>query len=118
ARGSRGASPPPPSASGGWGGGLIGVKTRGGEGGWGGRGGFEPPISWSQTRRFSGLSHRPPAIEHTRSGGNPARVRGTRGHVGKTVKAHRPDPRCLLDLAAAVTRPASCTVLIGGSGQD
>src|SRR5215831_20150856 len=83
-----------------------------------GRGGFEPPISWSQTRRFSGLSHRPPAIEHTRSGGNPARVRGTRGHVGKTVKAHRPDPRCLLDLAAAVTRPASCTVLIGGSGQD
>jgi DNA-binding XRE family transcriptional regulator len=25
-----------------------------------GRGGFEPPISWSQTRRFAGLSHRPP----------------------------------------------------------
>lgn len=79
-----------------------------------GRGGFEPPISWSQTRRFSGLSHRPPAIEHTRSGGNPARVRGTRGRVGKIVKAHRADPRCLLDLAAAVTRPASYTVPIGG----
>jgi hypothetical protein len=25
-----------------------------------GRGGFEPPISWSQTRRSAGLSHRPP----------------------------------------------------------
>src|SRR5215831_6965417 len=52
-----------------------------------GRGGFEPPISWSQTRRFSGLSHRPPAIEHTRSAGNPTAKRPEFAGSGGATRA-------------------------------
>jgi hypothetical protein len=56
-----------------------------------GRGGFEPPISWSQTRRFAGLSHRPPGIEDTRSAPNSAGTRGRWRSRGGTPACERPD---------------------------